>query len=328
MMRIGVVGTGFMGQTHVDRYKDLSNAEVTAVASLEDPRKFIEENGLNATAYDDGFKLISDADVDAVDVCTPTPSHPDLTIAVLEEEIDVFCEKPVANSLKSAQRIADADEVSSATCMVGHTLRYFPEYASMREQVVEENAIGEPGVARARRISPFPKWGRDSWYEDKQKSGGLLLDLAIHDLDFLRWTMGEINRVFARQSSWNGGQHAHVTLRFETGAVGYVEASWALPDNEGLSTELDLAGEDGLIEYENSGTPSIEFRTRAEPSVSLSTVEKDGYHRELEAFVDCIQNGEKPPVGIDEGIEAIRISLAAIESAERGEPVSLSEVSA
>lgn len=328
MTRIGVVGSGFMGQTHVDRYAEMQSAEVTAVASLEGANQFVERNGLNAVAYDDGLELISDADVDAVDVCTPTPSHPALAVAALESGLDVFCEKPVANSLEGGRQIADAVSASSATCMVGHALRYFPEYESVHRRVVEENAIGAPGVARTRRISPFPQWCSDGWYGDEQKSGGVLLDLAIHDLDFLRWTLGEVDRVFARRTSWNDRQHAHVTLRFESGAVGHVEAGWVLPEGEGLSTELELAGDDGLIEYDSDETSSLGFRTESKPSVPLSTVEKDGYRRELEAFVDCVRTGGDPPVGIEAGVEAIRISLAAIESVERGEPVAVSEVSA
>lgn len=328
MIQVGLIGTGFMGQTHVDSYKSITNAEVSSVASLDNPEEFIEENNLDATAYDDGLEMISEAEIDAVDVCTPTPSHPDLTVAALESDLDVFCEKPVANSLEAAHRIADAVEGSSAACMVGHVLRYFPEYESIHEQIVEENAVGTPGVARARRISPFPQWGRDSWYEDEQKSGGLLLDLAIHDLDFLRWTLGKVKRVFCRNSSWDDGQHAHITLRFESGAVGYVEASWALPEGEGLSTELEISGDEGLIEYESNELSSVEFRTESTPSVPTAGIEEDGYYRELQSFVDCVQSGNEPPVGIEEGIEAVRISIAAIESAERGEPVSLSEVSA
>lgn len=327
MTRIGLVGTGFMGQTHVDRYTNISDAEVTAVASLNDSQEFIDKNDLNAQAYDGGLELISDADVDAVDICTPTNTHPELVIAAAESELDMFCEKPVANSLADAKQMADAVADSSTSCMVGHVLRYFPEYAAMHRQVVEEEAIGQLGVARARRISPFPEWCWEGWYGDDDKSGGVLLDLAIHDLDYLRWTFGDVDQVFARRTKWEDRQQAHVTLRFESGAVGYVESGWALPDDAGLSSELELAGEDGLIEYDSSESSPLEFQIETESSVSPITVEKDGYHRELEAFVDCVQTGDEPPIDISEGIAAIRLSLAAIESVDRGEPVTVSEVS-
>ncbi|WP_416840420.1 Gfo/Idh/MocA family protein [Haloferax sp. DFSO52] len=327
MPRIGLVGTGFMAGTHAERYDEIDDAEITAVASLDDVEEFIDEYDLDATAYTDGMELIADADIDAVDICTPTPTHRRFVEAAAEEGLDVFCEKPLANSLADARAIGDAVDEAGITCMVGHVLRYFPEYEQMKRQV-DNDVIGAPGVARARRISPFPEWSWEQWYADADRSGGVLLDLAIHDLDYLQWVLGAVKQVFARRTSWDQREHAHVTLRFQSGAVGYVDAGWVLPEGAGLSSELELAGKAGLIEYDSNDTASFDIQSDTDRSVPVGTVEKDGYRRELEEFVECITTGATPSVTVQDGIEAVQLSLAAIESAETGMPVSLEEVRA
>lgn len=320
---VAIMGTGFMATTHMEQYRDM-NVDIAAVASRTGPEAFVDEWNLDAETYTDAAAMCAAEDADFVDVCTPTDTHLDLVTAAAKEDVNVFLEKPIAGSLAEARKVADIVDDAGITCMVGHVLRYFPQYEQAKAHY-DDGGIGSPGVARARRLSPFPDWGSDDWYADRERSGGVFLDLAIHDLDYLRWVWGDVARVFARRTRGPSREHGFATLRFENGAVGYVEASWAQPDSRELTAELELAGNDGLVELSTEeDRPYREFDD--DGVVTESPVAKDGYRRELEHFVECLETGQDPDVGVDDAIAAVRLSLAARESAERGEPVAPAEV--
>jgi predicted dehydrogenase len=325
MVRIGIVGSGFMARTHVEAYADIDNADVVAVASPSNADEFVAERELEADAYAAATAMFDDADVDAVDICTPTPTHREFVEGAAELGLNTFCEKPLAGSLDDAHAIADAVDETGIRFMVGHVLRFFPAYERIKA-TVDAGGVGDPGVVRARRLSRFPDWGHGNWYANRSKSGGALVDLAIHDLDYLRWVFGPVDRVFAR-SDGSREEWTHATLRFESGAVGYVEASWAHPDSVGLASELEIAGTDGLIEYDTTDDEAVTLATDDGKTVS-NPVGADGYRRELTAFVEAVERGTDVPVGAAEAIDSLRLARAATESAERGVPVAPEEVDA
>lgn len=332
MVQLGIVGAGFMAETHADRYGSIPNANVAAVASPNTASDFVSEQGLDATAYSDTGEMYEQEELDAVDICTPTHTHEPLLVEAADHGLDVICEKPLARHMDEAQRIADAVEEAGVTAMVGHVIRFFPEYAQMREQALS-GVIGEAGVARARRLSPYPDWGTDNWFADDERSGGVFLDMSIHDFDYLRWLFGDVARVFARVRSMGDRQHGHAVLRFDSGAIGYVEGSTAQPAERGFRTDLEIAGDGGLLEYQNTDPSPLEIASEADAEGAIGNLperqlERDAFYQQLEAFVDSVENGTEPPVSLEEATEAMRISLAAKRSAEQGRPVVPSEVEA
>ncbi|WP_255171461.1 Gfo/Idh/MocA family protein [Natrononativus amylolyticus] len=320
-MRVGIAGTGFMAQTHAAEYAEM-DVDVVAVSSPSGPGGFIDEFDFDAAAYTDVETMCDEADLDFLDVCTPTHTHLELVTAAATAGIDVFLEKPIAGSLEEAEEIATVAADADITLMVGHVVRFMPNYRRAREL-----DVGEAGVARARRLSPFPEWGSADWFADREKSGGVFVDLAIHDLDYLQWAWGDVERVFARRTRDDRAEHGIVTLRFASGAVGYVEASWAQPESRPLTAELEFAGDDGLVEF--AGAEEAPFAVwDGDGMVVESPLARDGYRRELEHFVSCLESGAEPDVGAEAGIDALRLALAAERSADRGEPVALEEVRA
>ncbi|ELY91539.1 Gfo/Idh/MocA family protein [Natrialba taiwanensis] len=318
-MQAGIAGAGFMARTHLKAYRKL-DVEIAAVSSPSGPEETIKEFGLEAEAYTDVGEMCKREDLDFLDVCTPTHTHVPIVETAVESGLDVFLEKPVASSLADARELAAFVDDADATCMVGHVIRFLPAYRRAREL-----DIGSPGVARARRLSPFPDWGSDGWFADPEKSGGVFVDLAIHDLDYLRWCWGPVERVFARTCGEADSAHGFATLRFENGAVGYVEASWAQPSSRSLTSELELAGDDGLVEFSSEdGEPYVNWTEGG------STVERplatDGYWRELDHFISSLESDSEPEVDLEEAVESLRLALAARRSAERGKPVSPTEV--
>ncbi|NGM70633.1 Gfo/Idh/MocA family oxidoreductase [Natronolimnobius sp. AArcel1] len=326
MISVGLLGSGFMAQVHAVRYEAMDDVTVAGVASPSYPDAFAQEYTPEAKVYSDPNELLEAVDVDIVDICTPTPTHRDLVELAVEHGCDVLCEKPLERTLEDAQAIQALVADSDVTFMVGHVLRFFPQYERAREQV-EAGEIGTPGTASCLRQSPMPN--TDTWFMDEEISGGALLDLAIHDIDFLRWTYGEVESVFARRVAAGDDRYATATLRFENGAVGQIDARWPTDDSIPFVTDFELAGDEGLIEYRSEDESPIEIHTAIEEEPSRDPVDmvltKDPYYRELEHFLSCVRSGEEPRVTATDAIEAMRISLAAIESADTGEPVVLEE---
>lgn len=320
-MRVGIAGAGFMAATHAAEYADM-DVDVIGVASRSGPEQFVDEHGLGCPAYTDVETLVADGDVDYLDVCTPTHTHRTMVEIAAAAGVDVFLEKPIAGTLAEANAIVDVADDAGVTLMVGHVLRFVEEYRQAKEM-----AVGTPGVVRARRLSPFPDWGSEDWFADREKSGGLFVDLAIHDLDYLQWCWGDVERVFARRKEGDQYEHGFVTLRFENGAVGYVEASWAQPGTRPFTNELEFSGDEGLVELSSiENAPYREWT--ADGAVVESPVDPSGYRRELQEFVDCVATGSEPEVTGADAIESLRLAIAAEESAERGVPVEVAEVDA
>jgi predicted dehydrogenase len=331
MTRIGLVGAGGMAAVYADRVDRMGSARVTAVASPNSAESFVAEHVPEAAAYADAAALCADAPVDAVAVLTPTHAHREAVEAAAAAGHAVICEKPLARTLAGAQAIVDAVEAAGVPLMVAHVTRFFPEYETAKQRV-DGGHIGTPGVVRARRAFGFE--GSRGWFDDPEKSGGVLLDLAVHDFDYLRWVFGEVERVFTRRVEWEREGRSEVSLtllRFAGGAVGHVEAWHVEGAGVPFSTAFEFAGDEGLVEFENDVRPVRRFdddgaHVPRDPIGDDLPLRRDAYRRQLEAFVGCAEGTRASPVPAAEGVASLRVSLAAIESAERGEPVAPREV--
>lgn len=331
MIRIGLIGSGSMAAVYADRINGLDTATVTAVASPNTAQEFAAEHTPDATATNSAETLCREAELDAVAILSPTHLHREHCEIAAEHGLDIICEKPLARTMEDAHAIEDAVDDAGVRCMVAHVTRFFPEYATAKERI-DAGEIGTPGVVRTQRAFGFE--GPRGWFSDHEKSGGVLLDLAIHDFDYLRWVLGEVERVFTRTSRWDDGEsESTVTmLRFESGAVGHCEAWTVQGPSVPFTTSFEFAGDDGLIEYENDNTTPIELydadghHVPRDPVGGDIPLREDGYQKQLDAFVQCVETQEAPSIPVSEGIESLRISLASIESAKRGEPVSPGEV--
>lgn len=324
MVSICLVGAGFVAAEHCRAYDAIDDATVTVVVAPNSAAEFIDRHDLNATAYQT-LEPALDSPIDAIDICSPTPTHRDITERGLNAGLPVLCEKPLTRTLADATALRTLAADTSAPVMVGHVVRFFPQYEAAQEQV-QAGRLGTPAVARARRLSPFPTWG--DWYANRDASGGLFFDLAIHDFDYLRWVFGEVERVFARRTMDAEFAHGSATLAFENGAKGYVEASWGQPKSRDLTYEFELSGSDGVLTYDNAGDAPVQRFTAADAHNEQPLAERDGYVQQLTHFIECVRENTEPRVGIEDAIQAMRLSIASNRSAEQGEPVRLTEVPA
>ena len=320
MPRIGLVGAGFIAGIHAERYGVIPDADVTAVYAPAGAPALLEEHDLEARVVSSLDSLLEAVDV--VDVCSPTHTHRRYVERAAEAGLDVICEKPLARTVTDAEAMVAAATEADTRLLVGHVLRYFPGYREVRD-LVADGVVGEVGTVRARRHAPFPSWGSDDWFADDDRSGGVFLDLGIHEFDFLQWCVGPIERVFARRRNWGDHQHGHATLRFTSGAVGYIEAGWDRPPGGDLESDLEVAGDGGLLEHDGS-TTTLALERNGDPPEQ--PVAEDGYGRELRSFIRCLEDGGETLVDPTEAVEAVRVAQAANRSAERGTPVDVAEV--
>ena len=332
MVGIGLIGAGGMAGVYADCIAEMPNADLVGVASPNTAASFVAEHAPSATAYSSAGELCADEAVDAVAILTPTHTHADLVDTAAEAGLDIICEKPLARTLDEAHRIKQAVDTAGITFMTAHVVRFFPEYAKAAD-LVESGDIGEPGVAYTRRAFGFE--GTRGWFDDHEKSGGVLLDLAIHDFDYLRSVLGEVETVFTRHTEWSVEARSEVSmtmLTFASGVIGHVEAWLIEVPGIPFTTAFELAGDDGLIEFDIESTRPITTWDESGHHVPRDPIGdevpfgRDPYRAQLDEFVEAIETGGEPAIPVEEGIASMRISLAAIESAERGMPVSPMEV--
>jgi predicted dehydrogenase len=277
---------------------------------------------VGARPYPSYEALVSAESVDVIDACVPTALHRDLAVRVAGDGKHLFLEKPIARTLEEAGEILSAFEASEGRLFVGHVVRFFPEYVRIKA-MIEAGDLGTVGVTRTSRRSPFLR-GWNDWYADLRQSGGVLVDLVIHDFDFLRWCFGEVERVYTRGvmgHEYNRLDYALTTLRFEGGPIAHVEGHWGYPAP--FEYAIEVAGSKGLVTADSTEAAHLGLlldTDRVAPSVAVGT---SPYQAELEHFVRCLETGEEPVVNGRDAREALRVSLAAIESVRTGEPVTL-----
>jgi len=318
-MRVGIVGTGGMGNVHARHYARLQHVQL--IAYDPDSGKlgaFCETHG--AVPVHSFDELIRESD--AVDLCTPTDLHKSQALEVLRAGRPVLVEKPMASSVVECKELCDAATKANVLLMPAQVVRYFPEFRRARE-LVQAGRIGQPAAARTRRGGKAPGT-EGSWFRDFKRSGGILLDLAVHDFDWLRWTLGEVAEVYAASvgDRWpqSGADYALTTLRFDSGAIAHVESTWM--DPAGGRVTFEICGSEGMLEYDSRLTQTVRTTTEKSQIVEAPlALEDDPYFQQLSAFVNSIETGSPAPVTAYDGLMAVSIACAAIKSVETGRPV-------
>jgi len=324
--RVGIIGAGTMGQVHSRAWRRMPDIELIGVYDIDATRASRIAADSGVTTFSSFEELVNAVDI--VDVCVPTPFHAEYAIFALEADKDVVCEKPMGRTLEECDRMIAAAEASGKTLMPAQVLRFFPEFQSTHD-LIRKGAIGAPAVVRTHRGGGFPR-GVNNWFADFAQSGGVSLDILIHDFDWLRWTLGDVERVYAKTRHTDGiheDDYVLATLRFKSGAIAHVEGTWM--DAAGYYTSIEAAGDNGLIHYDSRETAPLRVARRRHDSSSgagihsESPVSADPYYLELRHFVDCLTVGVAPMITPEDGRAAVAIGLAALESSRIGKSVSL-----
>ncbi|MGQ9691360.1 MAG: Gfo/Idh/MocA family protein [Thermoproteota archaeon] len=300
--KIGVclVGCGFIGSVHAERWRKIPESKLIACVDLENGRakNFEEIHGFQESGEDLEHFLKHEM-INVVDVCTPTYTHKDIVLSCLEHGKDVIVEKPISLKISDAREMIQKARETGLKLMVAHVLRFWNEYV-VAKRLIADGAIGEPAVARAYRQSVFPNWAWRNWHDHLNKGGGVFVDMSIHDVDFLRWSLGEVSEVYAQGGTYlrkNASAHdyTHALLKFKSGAMAYVDGSWIMPEGYPFMTYLEIAGSNGILQVDNASTSTVSLYSGGRFE-KFTPIEKDAYYLELKAFVDSVLNDTFPPV--------------------------------
>lgn len=320
MQKVVIVGAGGLGGVHGRAFARMPNAEPVAVMDIDKGAAERLASELGVPAFIDFDEMLAATQPNAVSVCTPTSSHSEYAIRAANAGKHVVVEKPMARTLDQCREMVDAAERSGVTLMVAHVLRYFPEFAAAKAQV-DAGAIGKPAVVRTTRGGGAP----GGWFANQEMSGGVVLDLIIHDFDWLRWTFGDAERVYAKGLAGRNIEkldYALVTIRFKSGVIAHVEGNWAY-SAKGWTAKFEIAGDGGLIDYSNHNSPTVIIAPKDGPVSAASPINADPYYLELEHFIDCIEKGVTPSITPEDGLRAAEIAFAALESIKTGKPVKI-----
>jgi predicted dehydrogenase len=333
MIKVGILGMGMMGWFHASRYARLANAKLVAIADITPSRLEAKEAVTGNIAsdgtpvdfsslarYTDASQLIAEADVDVVDICLPTFLHARYAVEALQAGRNVLCEKPMALSLAEADGMIEAAQRASRLLMIAQCIRFWPEYLYLRK-VVREGTFGRLLSLNMFRMGGRPIWSWENWFIDPPRSGGPILDLHIHDVDFVNYMLGKPTKIqaTARHSEATGSYDViHALYEYAGGPQVHIHAGWSMaqiPFNAGF----DAWFERGFIRFDGKADPNLlVFDGMVEVNGHKPEYEPgDAYANEIAYFLRCVEQGvqpdECPPASARGSIALISDEIAAIE---------------
>jgi predicted dehydrogenase len=325
-MNIGIIGLGMMGRTHYEAYQEIG-ASVVAVADQDPKRAAGDLAGTGGNVLQGGLthlpmekirgttnpaELIAMRDVDIVDVCVPTTQHVDVVIAALRGGKHVLCEKPLARTSSDAERIAAAAREAKGFFMPAMCMRFWPQWAWLK-QAVTEKRYGNVVGASFRRLASMPQ----GWYRNGAMSGGAALDLHIHDSDFIQYVFGMPKAVSSRGYSKTTGEIDHIATQFVYDDIPLVtaEGGWCFADGYGFTMQYIVNFENATADYDLAREQPLRL-SKGGQTEAIDAGSGFGYAAELRYFIDCVTNGQKPTVvTADDAVRSIKLVEAEVKSA-------------
>ena len=325
-MKVAVVGCGGMGSYHATCYANMPGVTVVGVHDTDAGAMQRLADLTGAGVYASYEEMLERSGCEAVSIATPSHLHKTFAVRAAEAGKHVISEKPIALTLADAEEMIRVCEERGVRLFVGHVVRYYPEYATMKDKIAE-GAIGRVGVAHTRRAGGYPG-DLKPWFANYEQSGGVVLDLLIHDLDFLRWTLGEVRSVYGLHRAEGKVEYASATLIFEDGSVANAEGYWGYPGP--FRTTVEIAGSQGVLRSDNARAESLKVLRSAPPTEGRTFVEVPSspayvppHELELRDFIDCIRTGREPKVTAHDSYKALELGLAVMESARTGKAIFL-----
>ncbi len=305
VMKIGVVGLGYMGFTHMLALQAVPGVEIAAVCSRHPDRLAGSFSGLpgshpneikhvdlsRAAKYTDALEMVRDASIDAVDLCLPTYLHETAAVAALQAGKHVVVEKPLALSGDECERMMRAAHENRRVLMAAHLLRFMPVY-SESVRMIRSGELGQIRMATFRRRSGAPVWGK--WLLDKSRGGGGVFDLLVHDCDFCLQAFGAPESVSAIGREDLANQLDIVSARLQYPGMGTViEGGWYHPRTFPFSMEFTIVGERGTLNY-NSAYAPLTFHGVDGFARPIELKDEEPFRAEMEYFVGCCAHGTQP----------------------------------
>jgi UDP-N-acetylglucosamine 3-dehydrogenase len=333
MLRAAVIGVGSMGQHHARVYNELEDVALAAVADADEATVHRVARLHKVPAYISYVEMLEAEKPDLVSIAVPTSLHHAAAMAAIERGMHALVEKPIAETVYDAEELISSARRQGVLLAAGHIERFNPAVAELKRRL-DEGELGTIFQLHARRLSPYPNRVQDA---------GVVLDLAIHELDIMTCLdESPVERVYAEvRTQFDAGREDMLAglLRFASGAIGVLDINWLTPSKV---RTLSVTGERGMFEvnylhqdllfYENTdvrqdGWAILEVLGVGEGNMTKYRISKEEpLRRELRSFVQAVQRSESPQVTGEDGLKALRLALALVKSAYAGQSVQLSAV--
>ena len=326
MLNVGVIGIGLMGQNHARVYSEIAN-----LIGIADPNEEIlgeVSKRFNVEGYKHFKDLLILKDLDAVSISSPTSTHFDVTKAAIEAGKHVLVEKPMGGELERAKELVAKAKEKGVVFAVGYIERHNP-VVGITKKLIEKKEFGEVISVSSRRVSSFPS---------RIKDVGVILDLGIHDIDVIRYLLDSKVRSVYTLAGETGKKefedHANILLEFDNGIFAFIEVNWLTPMKVRKVSltcsqnfvEMDYINQNLMISSSTIRKLDIGnlYRIPQEYEERKIEVEKrEPLKNELSDFLDAIEKGKEPLVSGEEGVRTLEIAHAAMQSAQKGEKISI-----
>lgn len=300
-MRVGVIGAGAMGQNHIRTYAQMKGVELAGIADVDSSRveALARQYGTRGfTDYNDLLKL----DLDAVSVVVPTTLHRKVALDVIGAGCSLLVEKPIADTLENAEAITCAAEEAGVTLMIGHIERFNPAIANMK-QIIQSGKLGKVVSISTSRVGP---------YNPRIRDVGVILDIGVHDIDIISYLYNSrVSEVYAIAGKEIHAfeDHATIFLRYAGDRAGVVETNWLTPHK---TRKFAVIGTEGVA-YGDYIEQTVTIHDKEMVS-DVKVEKKEPLACELESFLDACRCRSRPLTTGEDGIHALNVAIAAIES--------------
>lgn len=327
-VRCALVGYGMIGQVHARILRQTSDAEVVVVSDVD---ASLEQEVSEWTRFTtDVDEALEEPDLEAAWVCTPQHLHREIVTKALSKGLHVFCEKPMAASIEDAKVMIAASESEDDRLVIGHTLRFDPDYIAVK-QAVDSGRLGEIVQMSARWNAPQ--------HEGKIISGrtSVALEMMIHDLDIMRWIAGEIESVYGiagRAVVGPGSDAAVAVVSFRSGAIAALDHNWIMADETAVRSDHRLAvfGSEGSAYVELRDTPAAVFASNRSDFVNTkyasfpNGIPSGALALEDAYFLRRVRDGRPWPLTLDDAFQAVLAAVAIDKSISQGIPLRLRDI--
>jgi len=299
-----------MGKMHFKNYRQIEGVEVAAICDIvkekltDKPQKAGNIEGADkkfdlagCAIFTDVEKMFDEASLDAVSITLPTYLHKEYTIKAIRAGLHVLCEKPMALNSSDSQEMIDVAQQYEKVLQIGHCIRFWPEYMKVKK-IIDSGQYGNVKAAIFHRLSLSPTWVWDNWLLDAKRSGGALLDLHIHDADFIQYLWGIPDSVVTRAIKGYSGGYDHVVTQYlyKDEKVITAEGGWMMTNSFGFRMSFEITLEKAVICYDSKKSPTLTIYPESCEAFTPEIENGTGYLYQMKHFVKSISGHSVPEI--------------------------------
>jgi predicted dehydrogenase len=332
MKRIGIVGFGAMGHTHFKNFSQINDAKIVAICDI-DAVKLTSKKGIETNIsssqnefdlsgvqiFSNAEKMFKEAELDAVSITLPTCLHKEYTIKALNAGLHVLCEKPMSLCSNDCNEMIEVAEKNRKILQIGHCIRFWPEYAKAKE-IIDSKKYGKLKAASFHRLSLVPTWAWDNWMLDDERSGGALVDLHIHDTDFVQYLFGMPKAVLTNGVKGPSGGYDHVVTNYDYDdqKVVTAEGGWIMTNSFGFKMFFEIIFERAVLCYDCKKNPTLTIYPDSGELLNPEIESGNGYFHQCKHFLKVISGHSVPRIITPEesllSLKLIEAEKCSIES--------------